>query len=206
MDLGSDKINIALGILLGIGLSASAGFRVFLPLLITNIASLLGYLKLSPGFEWMGSWIAFAAFATASVLEICAYYIPWLDNLLDTISGPLAMIAGTILTASFLTDTTPLVQWVLGIIVGGGTAGIVKVGASAARLTSTATTGGAANAVVSTTENVLSVFMSVLSFLLPFIAAFIVILIVIYLIRKFKQLKNSKLFSGKDETEAAPFN
>ncbi|MEO8210567.1 MAG: DUF4126 domain-containing protein, partial [bacterium] len=196
----------ALGILLGIGLSASCGFRVFLPMLVTNVAALLGYLKLSPGFEWMGSWIAFAAFAVASVVEIGAYYIPWLDNLLDTISGPLAMIAGTVLTASFLTEANPLLQWVLGIIVGGGTAGIVKVGASAARLTSTATTGGAANAVVSTSENILSLVMSILSFIIPIITAFVVVLIIFYLIRKFSQLRKSKLLAAKQGNELAPFN
>jgi len=196
-------MDIAAGILLGIGLSASSGFRVFVPLLFTSIASSMGYLQLSPGFEWMGSWIALVAFATASAVEIIAYYIPWLDNALDTISGPLAMIAGTVLTASFLTDVSPLVQWTLGIIVGGGTAGIVKVGASAARLTSTATTGGMANAVVSTTENILSIVMSIFAFLLPIITASIVILIIVYLFRKFSELKKLrwKFFSEEEEEE-----
>ncbi len=182
-------MDIALGILLGIGLAASCGFRVFVPMLVTSVVSLLGYIKLSPGFEWMGSWIAFAAFLIATIVEIAAFYIPWLDNALDTVSGPLAMIAGTVLTASFLTETTPLIQWALGIIVGGGTAGIVKVGASAARLTSTATTGGMANAVVATTENVMSVVLSILSFIIPVVTAFVVFLIIIYLVRKFWSLK-----------------
>ncbi|MEO8664778.1 MAG: DUF4126 domain-containing protein [Ignavibacteria bacterium] len=182
-------MDIALGILLGIGLAASCGFRVFVPMLVTNVGSLLGYIKLSQGFEWMGSWIAFAAFLVATIVEIAAFYIPWLDNALDTVSGPLAMIAGTVLTASFLTDTTPLIQWTLGIIVGGGTAGIVKVGASAARLTSTATTGGMANAVVATTENIMSTVLSVLSFIIPVVTAFVVFLIIIYLIRKFWNFK-----------------
>jgi len=192
-------MDIAFGILLGIGLSASAGLRVFLPLLVTNIASLLGYLKLSPGFEWMGGWIAFTAFAVASVVEISSYYIPWLDNLLDTISGPLAMIAGTVLTASFLTEANPLLQWVLGIIVGGGTAGIVKVGASAARLTSTTTTGGIANPIVSTSENIMSVLLSILSFIIPVVIAFIVIVIVIYLLKKFSEFKKLKYLFKPDK-------
>lgn len=185
-------MDIAAGILLGIGLAASSGFRVFLPLLITSIASQLGYLQLSPGFEWMGSWIALISFGTAAIAEITAYYIPWLDNLLDTISGPLAMIAGTVLAASFLTELSPLIQWTLGIIVGGGTAGIVKVGASAARLTSTATTGGLGNAAVATSENVLSVVMSIMAFLLPIITATFVIFIIVYLFRKFSELKKKK--------------
>jgi hypothetical protein len=199
-------MEIGLGILLGIGLAASCGFRVFLPMLVTNIASLLGYLKLSPGFEWMGSWIAFAAFTAASIVEVGAYYIPWLDNALDTISGPLAMIAGTILTASFLTDSSPVIQWVLAAIVGGGTAGIVKVGASAARLTSTATTGGAGNAIVATSENILSVVTSILAFLLPIITAFIVILIIFYLIRKFSELRKTKWLFGNKEDKLKTVN
>lgn len=195
------SMDIAFGILLGIGLSAAAGFRVFIPLLVTNIASMLGYVELTGGFEWMGGWIAFAAFSAATLVEIFAYYIPWLDNLLDTISGPLAMIAGTVLTASFLTEANPLLQWVLGIIIGGGTAGIVKVGASAARLTSTATTGGTGNAVVATSENVMSVATAILSFVIPFVTAFLVLLIIIYLIRKFSVIKKSWKFREEEDIE-----
>lgn len=154
----------------------------------------------------MGSWIACAAFTAASIVEVGAYYIPWLDNALDTISGPLAMIAGTILTASFLTDSSPVIQWVLAAIVGGGTAGIVKVGASAARLTSTATTGGAGNAIVATSENILSVVTSILAFLLPIITAFIVILIIFYLIRKFSELRKTKWLFGNKEDKLKTVN
>jgi hypothetical protein len=192
-------MDIAFGILLGVGLAASCGFRVFVPMLVTNVASLLGYLKLSPGFEWMGSWIAFAAFLAATIVEVGAYYVPWLDNLLDTISGPLAMIAGTILTASFLTDVNPLVQWTLGLIVGGGTAGIVKVGASAARLTSTTTTGGIGNPAIATVENVSSLAMSILSFIIPVVIAVVVVLIIIYLLRKFSNMKKLKSIFKKEE-------
>lgn len=194
-------MDIALGILLGIGLAASCGFRVFVPLLVTSVVSLMGYLKLSPGFEWMGSWIAFAAFLTASIAEIAAYYIPWLDNALDTISGPLAMVAGTVLTASFLTDVSPLIQWTLGIIVGGGTAGIVKVGASAARLTSSTTTGGLGNPVIATAENVSSLGMSILAFIVPVVTAFVVILIIIYVIRKFSNFRKLRMISSREDSD-----
>jgi len=190
-------MDIALGILLGIGLAASCGFRVFVPMLVTNVVAMMGYIKLSPGFEWMGGWIAFAAFLTASVAEIAAYYIPWLDNALDTISGPLAMVAGTILTASFLTDVSPLIQWTLGIIIGGGTAGIVKVGASAARLTSSTTTGGVGNPIIATAENASSLVMSILAFIVPVVTAFVVVIIVIYVIRKFSNFRKMRMIEGK---------
>jgi hypothetical protein len=160
-------MDFAVGILLGLGLSASCGFRVFVPLLVTNIASMLGYMHFSPGFEWMGGWPAFALFATATVTEISAYYIPWVDNVLDTIAGPLAAAAGTLLTASFITGMNPMIQWTLAIIVGGGSAGIISAGTGVLRLGSSASTGGLGNHIIATIENIVSFVMSVLSLLIP---------------------------------------
>ena len=159
----------AVGILLGLGLSASCGFRVFVPMLVTNIASHLGYMHFSAGFEWMGGWPAFALFTTATIVEIGAYYIPWVDNILDTISVPLAAIAGTLLTAAFITGMSPMIQWALAIIVGGGTAGVVSAGTGVMRLGSSAATGGLGNPVIATIENFVSFVMSVLSMLVPFV-------------------------------------
>ena len=68
-----------LGIAVGIGLSAACGFRVFLPLLVMNLApSLTGHLHLSPGFEWIGSHYASIAFGTATLVEVLAYTFPGL--------------------------------------------------------------------------------------------------------------------------------
>jgi len=162
-------MDIAIGICLGLGLAASCGFRVFVPLLISNIASMTGIVNIGGGFEWMGSWPAFAIFLTATVAEIGAYYIPVLDNALDTISVPLAAIAGTLLSVTFITDVPPMVQWTLGIIVGGGSAAVIKSGASMARLKSTAFTAGWANWLLATFEHVTSFVMSVLTVLLPIV-------------------------------------
>src|SRR5207253_9521274 len=115
-----------LSLLVGIGLSAACGFRVFVPLLLVSIASHAGHLHLSHGFEWMGSDAALIAFATATVLEVAGYYVPWVDNLLDTISSPAAVIAGTVVAASVAADMSPFLKWTLAAIAGGGIAGIGK--------------------------------------------------------------------------------
>lgn len=162
-------MDIAIGICLGLGLAASCGFRVFVPLLISNIAAMLGIVNIGGGFEWMGSWPAFAIFLTATVAEIGAYYIPVIDNALDTISVPLAAVAGTLLSVTFITDVPPMVQWTLGIIVGGGSAAVIKSGASMARLKSTTFTAGWANWIIATFEHVTSFIMSVLTVLLPIV-------------------------------------
>ena len=162
-------MDIAIGICLGLGLAASCGFRVFVPLLISNIASMTGIVDIGGGFEWMGSWPAFAIFLTATIVEIGAYYIPVLDNMLDTISVPLATIAGTLLSVTFITDVPPMVQWTLGIIIGGGSAAVIKSGASMARLKSTTFTAGWANWLLATFEHVTSFVMSILTVLLPIV-------------------------------------
>ncbi len=173
--IDANVLQYVMAVCLGIGLSAACGFRVFIPLLGINIAALSGHLSLAEGFEWMGSWPAFAVFLTATVLEISAYYVPWLDNLLDTIATPAAVIAGTIITASVVGDMSPMLRWSLALIAGGGTAAIIQTGTTALRGTSTATTAGLGNFLVSTGELVSSTALTSLAFLMPILAALFVI-------------------------------
>jgi hypothetical protein len=172
-------MEIALSIALGVGLAAAAGFRVFVPLLLASLASLAGYLPLSPGFEWIGSVPAAIAFGTATVLEILAYYIPWLDNILDSIATPAAVVAGIVAAASTLTEVTPLLRWIVAIVGGGGVAGMVQGATVLARVKSTALTGGIGNAVVSTAELFGSVVTSLLAILVPAIAVLVIGVILI---------------------------
>ena len=164
--------------LLGIGLAASCGFRVFAPLLVASAAAYGGYLKLTAGFEWIGTVPALVAFAVAAAIETLAYYIPWLDNLLDTIASPLAVIAGMVLFAASVTGLDPFLKWTLAIIAGGGSAAIVQGGAVFARGASTATTGGLANFVVSTFELIASIFFPVVSIVVPLVAVILLAIVV----------------------------
>lgn len=174
-------MELALSICLGIGLSAACGFRVFVPLLGVSAAALAGQLELAEGFAWVGTWPALACFLTATVLEIGAYYIPWLDNLLDSIATPAAVVAGTIVTASVVSDMSPLMKWTLALIAGGGTAGLIQSATVALRGTSSATTGGTANWLIATGELIASVAATVLAILLPVLSAVFVALLVVVL-------------------------
>lgn len=188
-----------LAICLGIGLSACCGFRVFVPLLAANLASMTGLYHFGSGFEWMGTWTAFAVFATATVGEIAAYYIPVIDNVLDTIATPMAVAAGTLLTTSYLGgDMSPVLKWGTGLMVGGGAAGIVQAGTSLLRLGSTTTTGGLANPVVSTAENTASVVFSALTLWIPVVIAIAAIIFMFYLVKKLMNYFGKK---GKSDKE-----
>jgi hypothetical protein len=169
-------------ICLGLGLSAACGFRIFVPMLGMSIAAQAGHLELSSGFEWIGTPAALICFSVATVLEIIAYYVPWLDNALDTIATPAAVVAGTILMASVVSDMSPLMQWSVALIAGGGAAGVVQTGTVLLRGASTATTGGTANFMVSTVEAVGATGTTLLAIVLPVLAALGVLALVGYVL------------------------
>ncbi len=169
-------------VLLGIGLSASAGFRVFIPLLVAALAGKFGWLPLTESFQWMVSWPAIICFGTATLVEVAAYYIPVVDNLLDMITTPMAIMAGTLLATSVLTVDNDLLKWTSGILLGGGAAGVIQTGTSLLRLFTTKATAGFGNPIVATSEHVASVGTSVFSIFFPLIAGSIVLVLIIYIL------------------------
>lgn len=178
-----------ISIFLGVGLAASVGFRVFLPLFALSLASYNGIWDLNDSWEWMGSLAAVITFGVAMVVEVFAYYIPWVDNLLDSLAIPLAAIAGTAVMVSTMADVDPLVTWTLAIIAGGGTASAIKGASATSRLASTATTGGIGNPIVSTIETGTATVVSLASLFVPVIAAVLVIVILIFIFIIYRKLR-----------------
>ena len=170
-------MEIFLSICLGIGLSAACGFRVFVPLLCLSIAAHFKVVPLAGSFAWVGSDAALFAFAAATLLEVGAYYIPWLDNALDAVAGPAAVLAGIFVTASVITDIDPFWRWTLAVIAGGGLAATTQLATTKARLASSVTTGGLANPILATVEGVSSTVLSVVSVLWPIVALGLVLII-----------------------------
>ncbi len=173
-----------MSVMIGVALSATCGFRVFVPLLAVNIGTRAQnaagepIIALGEGFEWLGSDIALMIFLVAAILEIGGYYIPWIDNLLDTAASPSAMVAGTIITASFVTGMEPWLQWLLGLIAGGGAAGAVQAATVVTRASSTITTGGLGNPIVASVETSGAFLGSALGILAaPFAIAVFVLLL-----------------------------
>lgn len=180
-----------LSIFLGIGLSASVGFRVFLPLFALSLAAYFNVWELNESWLWIGSTTAVVTLGIATVVEIIAYYIPLVDNALDTIAIPLATIAGTAVMVSTVADLSPVITWALAIIAGGGTAAAVKSTTSATRLGSTVSTAGFGNPVVSTIETGTSVVMSIVSIFLPILAIILVFLIFYMIFKVYKKLRRN---------------
>ena len=181
---------------IGIGLAAASGFRVFLPMFAVSLASYMHWIPMNENFEWLSGLPTLITTGIATIVEILAYYIPFVDHLLDTISVPMATIAGSVLFASQFADLGTFPQWALALIAGGGTAATISSGFAGLRAASTATTGGLGNSVVGTAETAGAGIMAFLAMAAPIIAGICAILIVIGVIlfgrrlwRKFRKNK-----------------
>ena len=170
------NLDLGLSVALGIGLAAATGFRLFLPLLVLSVAAWTGHANLSDSFAWLGTTAAVIMLGTAAVVEIAAFYIPGVDNLLDTLAAPGAVVAGTIASAAVMTDVPPMVKWTTAVIAGGGVAGITQGLTTVLRAKSTVFTGGLGNSVVATAELGGASLISILALAAPFAALALVVL------------------------------
>lgn len=176
-----------LSLCLGLGLAAACGFRVFVPLLVLNLAVRGGYVELGGSFDWLASTPALIAFGAATALEIAAYYIPAVDHALDTVASPLAVVAGVLVSASVITGMDPFLKWTLALIAGGGLAGAVQMVTTGTRGFSGVTTLGIGNPVVATAEAAGATGLSLLAIVLPVVAVVLALVLVWFVARRVRR-------------------
>ncbi len=164
------ELDLLISVALGVGLAAATGFRVFLPMLITGTAAYTGHLPLSEGLTWLGTPAALTMLGVASLVEVLAYYLPGVDNVLDALATPAAALAGIIVSAAVMTDLPPLVKWTTAVIAGGGVASMTHAMTAAVRAGSTVLTAGLGNPVVATAELGGALLLSLLALAVPLLA------------------------------------
>ena len=198
--------DLALSIALGTGLAAATGLRVFPPLLVASVAAWSGHLHLNDHFAWLGTLPALVMLAVAAGVEVAAYYIPFVDHLLDAIMAPVALIAGTVAAAAVMGDMPPLLKWATAIVAGGGAAGLTQGLTTLLRAGSTATTAGLGNPVVSTAELGGSVVLSLLALAAPFLAVAAVVAVILLALRVGYRIRRRRAAASAAElpSPAAP--
>lgn len=178
-----------ISLFIGISLATATGFRVFLPLFFVSLASYFNWMPLQDNWQWVRSLHALIVLGIAMVFEILSYYIPFVDNIMDSIAIPLSAIAGTLLFSSQFAESNDIIKWGLSIIAGGGTAATVSTALSGIRLASSASTAGIGNPLVSTVENTGATLMSVLAIFVPIIAIIMVMVLISWLFRFGKRIR-----------------
>jgi hypothetical protein len=133
----------------------------------------------------------------AAVAEILGYYIPVVDNMLDTLATPAAVAAGTILSAAVMVDVPPIVKWTAAVIAGGGIAGITQGMSGIVRAHSTVLTAGLGNSAIATAELGGALVTTILALAAPTVALALVILFLWLTIRAVRAiLRRTKSTNG----------
>lgn len=186
------EFDLALSVALGVGLAAATGLRLFLPMLVASVAAYTGHLPLSDNFAWLGTLPALILLGVAAVAEILAYYIPGVDNLLDTLATPAAFVAGTIVAAAVMTDLPPMVKWAAAVIAGGGVAGATQSVTALVRAKSTVFTAGLGNPALATAEFGGSLLVSLLALAAPLLTFAAVVLVLWLAIRWLRRMSRNR--------------
>ena len=187
--MAMEEVTIVMATLMGISLAAASGFRVFLPPFLLSLAArfdVIWFLDIDlvgTQFEFFTSTLAIVVLGIATIAEFAGFYAPWVDNALDSIATPAAIVAGVSMTAIVLEGSDPVVQWAVAIIAGGGVAATIQTATVTTRSLSSTFTLGLGNSTVATGENVASIALTLIAILIPFISAFVVILVVALLLR-----------------------
>jgi hypothetical protein len=170
------------GIFSAFGLSASAGLNAYIPLLIVALlARFTDLITLREPFTALESWWAIGVLIVLTLIEFFVDKIPAVDTINDIIQTIIRPAAGAVLfaaSAQVITDISPVLALVCGLLVAGG----VHAAKATARPVVTATTAGTGNAVVSTVEDILSALTALLSVVLPWLVMLVAVIgIVIFL-------------------------
>lgn len=168
-----DSVRFIMGASTGIGLAAASGFRVFLPPFLLSVWFKLGLMDVDlegSDFEFLSSDMSLIVMGSASLMEILAYKVPFLDNALDAVATPLAGLAGVTVVAITLQGTDPAIQWAFAIIAGGSTSIGIQSATVAGRGLSSVASLGVANPIFSTIEDIFSLLIVLIALLAPFLA------------------------------------
>ncbi len=178
-----------LGVFTGLGLAAACGFRVFVPMLVASLAVRADLIDVHTDFLWLESTPVLIALVLATLLEIAAYYLPFVDNLLDTVATPAAAVAGATLACAFFVDLDPWLRWSLGIIAGGGLATAVQVPTAATRAASSVSTAGVGNVGVATGETLGASLLAGLSVFTPVVVPMVLIALLVSVVHLKRKLR-----------------
>lgn len=172
LELPVMSVDLLQSIALGISLAACAGLRAWLPFFAVGLSVRLGVLPLGDSFRFLGSNVALAVFAVATVIEVLADKIPVVDHALDALSTFLKPAAGVVLAASVMwTVDDPIVALALGVMVGAPASLVPHAAKATLRGVLSPITAGLAAPILSVLEDVIAFGLVALAILAPFVVA-----------------------------------
>lgn len=186
------------GILMGMGVSSSIGYKPFIPLIIVGISSKLGIIELANQNHWISSTLFIFIMIAFTILDMVGTSIPFVGRLFEVASIPITLIGGylvtTLLSEDMFTKET-ILKPIVGILFGSGSAGLVKVSTIIQNALTDTVTMGVSSVINSIKDSIKSFFISILAILAPILAGFMLafLLFITYMgIKKIKNLRKPK--------------
>jgi hypothetical protein len=178
--------------LLGLGLASATGLRTFLPLLMLALAAKfeLFDVRLIEQMDWLVSWPAIAALATATTVEFLGDKVPAIDHGLNAVGYVTRPIAGAIAAGSVFWNVDPAAAAIAGLIVGAPAALAFNAAQTGVRVGSTATTGGLGNPLVSLVEDVLAFVTVIIAFLAPILIPVVLLVLAVVVFRLARRIRD----------------
>lgn len=180
-----------MSLFLGIGLATSTGFRVFLPLFMLSIIAYftVDTIGISDDMLWIVNPNVMLFLGLATVLEVIAYFIPFLDNKLDKIKIPFAFVVGTILVKATFLESNLIIGWFVALVFGGGIAAFVSYSIAKARTIATIATKGAGNFIINTAELIGALCLSITAIFISPLAFIITVILLFFMIKGLNRLE-----------------
>ena len=178
--------------LLGLGLASATGLRTFLPLLMLALAAkfeLFG-VRLIDQMDWLVSWPAIAALATATTAEFLGDKVPVIDHGLNAIGYVTRPAAGAIAAGSVFWNVDPAAAAIAGLIVGAPAALAFNAAQTGVRVGSTATTGGLGNPLVSLVEDALAFLTVIIAFVAPVVIPLVLLILAVVVFRLARRIRD----------------
>ena len=175
------SLTTILSLFLGIGLAASSGFKVFLPLFLTSFLAFLDFdlISITEDVVWLKNPIVLFVIGIFTILEISIYFIPFVDNRMDKVKVPLSFITGALVMKATFMLSSSSAGWIISFVFGGFLAMFFSYICAIVRRITTITTRGAGNFLVNIAELSVVLLLTSISILASPLAFLIIVFLII---------------------------
>lgn len=175
--------------LTGLGLAAPAGLNAYIPLLTLAIADRVSdSVNLEQPYSFLSSTWGILIILFLLTIEIVVDKIPGFDHANDLLQSAVRPAAGAVLLMA-VTNEQDVINPVVAMLLGLGTAGAVHAVKTVSRPAVTVSTGGMGNSIVSMIEDGVAILASILAILLPILAVLMFVVLAIFVFWSYRNVR-----------------
>lgn len=183
---GGIESSALIAILSALGLSGASGLNAWLPLLLTGGLERVGWVQLDPAWAQLGDTPVLLVLGALFLLDFVADKVPIVDHALHAAGVVVHPAAGAVL---FDAQAGSDVSFLVSLLIGGGSAGILHGARATARPAVSGATVGVGAPVMSILEDIAAFLLVLVAFLIPVVAGLVVIVLIVGAVLAARQMR-----------------